>query len=81
MSNFHLPFLLYYLRMLIYLNDSGFNIESNLPLAILLEQNFLNTKNGIAVAVNNKVVPKSEWGIYLLKENDTVLIIKASQGG
>ena len=36
---------------------------------------------GIAVAINETVVPKSQWTSTLLQENDKVLIIKASQGG
>lgn len=41
----------------------------------------MTNTNGTAFAVNEKVVPKSEWGIFELKENDKVLIIKATQGG
>ena len=37
--------------------------------------------NGIAVAVNEQVIPKSDWKKFLPKENDRILIIKASQGG
>ena len=37
--------------------------------------------NGIALAVNEKVVPKTEWEKFLLKENDKIIIIKATQGG
>ena len=36
---------------------------------------------GIALAVNEKVVPKKEWEKFELKENDKVLLIKATQGG
>ncbi len=38
-------------------------------------------QNGIAVAVNNVVVPKTAWNNYSLNPNDEVLIIKATQGG
>lgn len=37
--------------------------------------------NGIAFAVNEKVIPKAEWEKIELKENDKILIIKATQGG
>jgi sulfur carrier protein len=36
---------------------------------------------GIAVAVNNKVVPKTNWNTFQLNENDTITIIRATQGG
>lgn len=39
------------------------------------------TQNGIAVAVNEKVISKNDWEKFSLKENDSVLIIKATQGG
>lgn len=37
--------------------------------------------NGIAIAVNDKVIPKAEWEKSTLKENDKITIIKATQGG
>lgn len=36
---------------------------------------------GIALAVNNVVVPKSTWSSYAVKENDSITVIKATQGG
>ena len=38
-------------------------------------------QKGIAIAVNNSVIPKNTWHVQLLKQNDEVLIIKATQGG
>ena len=39
------------------------------------------TQNGVAVAVNEKVISKTDWEKISLKENDSILIIKATQGG
>lgn len=36
---------------------------------------------GVAIAVNNKMIPRSEWNAFILKENDNVVIIKAACGG
>jgi sulfur carrier protein len=36
---------------------------------------------GIAVAVNNQVIPKADWGNTILQDKDSVLIITATQGG
>lgn len=47
----------------------------------LLEILQLKNTNGIALAVNEEVVPKSEWEKFQLRDNDKVLIIKAAQGG
>ena len=38
-------------------------------------------QNGIAVAINNTVIPKSNWNSHLLTDSDTILIISATQGG
>ena len=38
-------------------------------------------QNGIAVAINNTVIPKSNWNSHILQETDEILIISATQGG
>ncbi|MEG1026270.1 MAG: sulfur carrier protein ThiS [Flavobacterium sp.] len=38
-------------------------------------------QNGIAVAINNTVVPKIKWNEFLVQETDEILIISATQGG
>lgn len=38
-------------------------------------------QNGIAVAINNIVIPKSNWNSHILQETDEILIISATQGG
>ena len=49
---------------------------------LLLINNLLGEKtNGIAIAVNEQIIPKSNWQNASLKENDCVLIINATQGG
>lgn len=37
--------------------------------------------NGIAVALNEMVIPKQKWGSTLINENDSIEIIHAVQGG
>lgn len=36
---------------------------------------------GIALAINEEVIPKSHWEQTTLKDNDSVLIIRPTQGG
>ncbi len=36
---------------------------------------------GIAVAINQSIIPKNNWSEEILNEGDDVLIIKATQGG
>ena len=47
----------------------------------LLDLEIPHKQNGIAVAINNTVVPKTKWNEYLLHETDDILIISATQGG
>jgi sulfur carrier protein len=46
-----------------------------------LEKEGLENKPGIAVAVNETVIPKNEWAARFLKSNDSIIVIKATQGG
>lgn len=36
---------------------------------------------GIAIAVNNQMIPRTEWEQFSLQENDQLVIIKAACGG
>ncbi len=47
----------------------------------LLHKTNLTKQKGLAVAVNNNIVPKAEWENHELKENDKITIIRATQGG
>ncbi|MEK6616834.1 MAG: sulfur carrier protein ThiS [Bacteroidota bacterium] len=54
---------------------SGENISE------LVETLKMLSTNGIALAVNDKVVSKTDWNNFKLNDNDKILIIKATQGG
>ncbi len=56
-------------------------MNENSSLVKALEQNGINSQKGIAVAVNNAVIPKAEWQNKILNENDKITIIRATQGG
>lgn len=49
-------------------------------IAQLLEELALPV-TGTAVAVNNRLVPRGEWGDYALQEGVSLVIIKAACGG
>ncbi|HIX55509.1 MAG TPA: sulfur carrier protein ThiS [Candidatus Sphingobacterium stercoripullorum] len=55
--------------------------ESPTSLASLVQAEHPAGLNGIAVALNNQVVPKERWAQTTLKPSDNILIITASQGG
>ncbi len=39
------------------------------------------TATGMAVAVNNRMIPRTEWNTCTLSEGDSIIIIKAVCGG
>ena len=55
-------------------------IEGISILALLNEMQLQNAK-GIALAVNNNIIPKQQWESFSLSENDRITIIRATQGG
>ena len=65
--------------MKVYCNDQSIDFaHQDVVLTQLLEKMDLHQANGIAVAVNQQVVAKSQWHAHLLKDQDKVLIIKAT---
>lgn len=36
---------------------------------------------GVAIAANNEVVPRTQWDTRRITHNDSILIIRATQGG
>ena len=62
-------------------NDKPYTFPDYISLAHLLQELQLLDRSGIAVAVNEEVVPKSDWSSMMLADEDQVLIVKASQGG
>ncbi|MFH7016793.1 sulfur carrier protein ThiS [Flavobacterium sp. FlaQc-47] len=57
-----------------------FNVES-LSVQSLLDLEIPNKQNGIAVAINNTIIPKTNWDQHFVRETDEILIISATQGG
>lgn len=61
-------------------NNTIHQLEVNTSIAQLLST-LKSPVNGIAVAINNTVIPKYNWTETELKDNDDILIIQATQGG
>ena len=38
-------------------------------------------ERGVAIAVNNKMIPRTEWNERILQPNDNLVVIKAACGG
>jgi sulfur carrier protein len=53
----------------------------SLTVQALLDLEIPEKQNGIAIAINNAVIPKSHWKSHFITETDDILIISATQGG
>jgi sulfur carrier protein len=67
--------------MQIKVNNQLKNLTEKLTVQQLLDQVLSDKQKGIAIAINNVVIPKINWQNHFLKDNDDILIIKATQGG
>jgi len=67
--------------MTVCVNDKPHAIASAATLSQLLSELGLAERRGVAVAVNDAVVPRSTWPTHVLAESDRVLVIQATQGG
>ena len=50
-------------------------------LEALLAMEIPQKRKGIAVALNNRIIPRVFWAETFLSNNDSILIITATQGG
>ncbi len=56
-------------------------VPVNTKLSDFIHSQLQHHTQGVAVAINNSVVSKINWEHTILKEHDTVLTVKATQGG
>ena len=66
--------------MNINVNHESKSVTEACSLEALLDQLKIS-KQGIAVAINNQIITKTQWANTALNENDNVTIIQATQGG
>ncbi len=67
--------------MRIHVNDTPRDLPADATLSALARDLGLADRRGVAVAVNDAVVPRAVWPSQLLAEGDRVLVIQATQGG
>jgi len=63
------------------INQQKFQLPEDGKLADVLPLLFVQQADGIAIAVNQVVVPRGEWERYVLRPGDSVFVIRATQGG
>lgn len=67
--------------MNVIVNNKPLELPDTAKISAIFEKLSIASPQGIAIAVNEQVVPKSEWESCVLKDNDAVLLIRATQGG
>lgn len=67
--------------MVIRLNDASREVPAATTVGALLRELGVAERQGIAVAVNDAVVPRSSWGTQELRDADRVVVLRAMQGG
>lgn len=67
--------------MRIHVNDTPSEVADSSTLADLARDLGLATRRGVAVAINDAVIPRSAWPAHALSDGDRVLVIQATQGG
>ena len=66
--------------MHIHFNDEPLQCPDNLTLENLLEQLRL-MRPGIALAINQTIVPREQWETHFLNDGDQILLFQAIAGG
>lgn len=67
--------------MRIHINDTVRELASPATIAALARELGLAERRGVAVALNDAVVPRAAWPETALTDGDRVLVIQATQGG
>lgn len=67
--------------MEITVNQKIYLVPEPCSITVLLSHVLHQSEAGLAVAINQSIVPKTSWEKYLLHPEDQVIIIKATPGG
>ena len=67
--------------MEVQVNHKTQHTEEGVTLFELLQSLGFEEPRGIAVAINNEIIPKMQWNGHALKPSDNITIIRATQGG
>lgn len=67
--------------MNIYVNNTLKELPEPVNVTAMLELLEMASAKGLAVAVNNNVISRTDWGNHLLQPEDKITLIRATQGG
>lgn len=62
-------------------NDEPRTFAARVTLQHALRELGLAERRGVAIAINDSVVPRSQWPVRELADGERVLVIQATQGG
>ena len=69
-------------HIIIKVNGENKKISSPINLNIFMNKYmYLNSTDGLAIAVNEEIIFRENWGTYMLKDGDSVEVLKAVSGG
>jgi sulfur carrier protein len=63
------------------INQKGYSIPETGTLVDVLALLQIVQADGIAIALNEEVIPRGEWAEHVLRPRDRVFVIRATQGG
>ena len=66
--------------MKIYINQKEIEVQDSISVKELLDMQQISIE-GTAIAIDNKLVPKTEWNDRILTEGNKITIIRATFGG
>lgn len=67
--------------MTVFVNDQPRTVATGAQLADLLRELGFAERKGVAIAINDEVVPRATWPTRMLAEGERILVIQATQGG
>ena len=67
--------------MEILINNQKHTVVEDITLQTIANTQLGSKQKGVAIAINETVIPKSNWETQFIQSNDHILIIKATQGG
>lgn len=67
--------------MEISINQQRTEIPEHFSVEELLNMLFTGSASGMAIAINQAIIPKKQWPVHMLRPDDKIILIKATQGG
>ncbi|VFP80842.1 sulfur carrier protein ThiS [Candidatus Erwinia haradaeae] len=67
--------------MKITFNNHSLELQNSLSITEFLSNQFYKSSSGMALALNQTVIPQQNWSDYQIKDGDDILLFQAIAGG